>query len=590
MDEEEVGGRGGRRAPARAASGLGVGLKTALAAGAATLAILALAVLAPRGDASGLDEETFNDAGFLAVRTLASTDPEWWVGSGGVDLLAKSREVFADLFGEPGTRWWEDTARRIEELDLNQLEREEREEASRARERFMAAMEKWQKGGGADPRASANATRRLERTLERIDAKTELVVAGAWIREDGGATEGKVLAQHPASVSYDWSKRTTVGAGAYVDGMVGPTPARVFVAPMGKPKEGKPLVAYVALWKGNLATKAGGPSGLGLAMLLLGPLVVGGIAALVASAHAKHVKALAREIDRLGQAGASSRALRAQGAEASAVARSVERMVANLEFRSQHGNADLDEVVQRERRVAEEIHAALIGKNPPRLSDYEVETLFKPGFEIGGDHFEYFRIDEVHVGVILLDTNVRGIPAALVMASVRSYVRAVAPGVLSPAEVLRQVNRNLAGDLPPGRHVTAVYVVIDTKEGKATVASAGHLPLLVYRHASGKVAKVNPEGIALGLDVGPVFDRALQEGDIPIGVGDRIVLYTDGALQVTNADGEEFGEQNFYGAVAREAPKNSQAFVNFVGSTIDRFHLDAPQSDDITISTVKRLK
>jgi len=152
------------------------------------------------------------------------------------------------------------------------------------------------------------------------------------------------------------------------------------------------------------------------------------------------------------------------------------------------------------------------------------------------------------------------------------------------------VNRNLTGDLPPGRHVTALYVVMDLKQGKATLASAGHLPLLVYRHATGKIAKVNPEGIALGLDPGPLFDRSLQEGDIPIGVGDRIVLYTDGALKIVDEAGEEFGESRFYATVTREAPKNSQAFVNFVGSAIDQFHLNTPQNDDITISTVKRLK
>jgi serine phosphatase RsbU (regulator of sigma subunit) len=152
------------------------------------------------------------------------------------------------------------------------------------------------------------------------------------------------------------------------------------------------------------------------------------------------------------------------------------------------------------------------------------------------------------------------------------------------------VNHHLAGDLPPGRHVTALYAVIDTAQGKATIASAGHLPLLVYRHASGKMAKVNPEGIALGLDVGPVFDRTLQEGDVPIGVGDRIVLYTDGALKTQDETGDEFGEHRFYEAVHREAPKNSQAFVNFVGGAIDQFHLTSPQNDDITISTVKRLK
>jgi sigma-B regulation protein RsbU (phosphoserine phosphatase) len=162
--------------------------------------------------------------------------------------------------------------------------------------------------------------------------------------------------------------------------------------------------------------------------------------------------------------------------------------------------------------------------------------------------------------------------------------------VLSPAQVLREVNRQLAGELPPGRHVTALYAVLNTSAGTATLASAGHLPLLVYRHATGKLAMVNPEGLALGMDTGPVFDDALQEGEIPLGVGDRIVLYTDGALKVQSAGGEEYGEQRFYQSVGREAPKNSQAFVNFVGGAIDLFHVEAPQNDDITISTIKRLR
>jgi serine phosphatase RsbU (regulator of sigma subunit) len=122
------------------------------------------------------------------------------------------------------------------------------------------------------------------------------------------------------------------------------------------------------------------------------------------------------------------------------------------------------------------------------------------------------------------------------------------------------------------------------------MVSAAGQPVLVFRQASGKIAKINPAGIAMGLDVGPVFDRELQEGDVPLGPGDRLVFYTDGALRITNEAGEEFGEQRFYGAVAREAPKNSQAFVNFVGSAIDQFHLTTQQNDDVTISTVKRLR
>jgi sigma-B regulation protein RsbU (phosphoserine phosphatase) len=348
------------------------------------------------------------------------------------------------------------------------------------------------------------------------------------------------------------------------------------------------MTAYVSVF--DAGGTGGGGAALGMAMLLLGPLLVGFTAFGVANAHTKGVRALAREIDRLGSSGDPTREIRAQGAEAAALARSVERMVSNLEFRDKHDGADLEEVVDREQQVAEEIHGALMSKNPPRLGNYEVETLFKPGFEIGGDHFEYFRIDDDHLGIILLDTNVRGIPAALVMASAKSYIRSAAPGILSPADLLKKVNKQLAGELPAGRHVTALYVVLSQADGSATLASAGHLPLLVYRHQTGKMAKVNPEGIAMGLDAGPTFDASLQEGDIPIGVGDRIVLYTDGALKIQNEEGEEFGESRFYGAVTAEAPKNSQAFVNFVGAAIDRFHLEVPQNDDITISTIKRLR
>ena len=93
-----------------------------------------------------------------------------------------------------------------------------------------------------------------------------------------------------------------------------------------------------------------------------------------------------------------------------------------------------------------------------------------------------------------------------------------------------------------------------------------------------------------GLDVGPVFDREITEVEVEIGVGDRLVLHTDGALKVQSDTGDEYGEARLYASIKQEAPKNSQAFVNFVGGTIDQFHLTTPQNDDITISTVKRLK
>jgi len=414
------------------------------------------------------------------------------------------------------------------------------------------------------------------------------------LKNPGAGAQIVVSQPDNATIAPDWSTySTSASKGGSVSGQASigsdSWPVTIYLAELPGSTTTSRLMASAAVYEAGSAGGGGG-AGLGLILLVLGPLLAGFATFAVANGFGAKIKTLAREIDRLGSTGDPTRSLRADGAEASLVARSVERMVSTLEFRSKHDGADLDEVAQRERAVAEEIHKGLVSKHPPRLDGYEVETLFKPGFEIGGDHFEYFRIDDTHLGLILLDTNVRGLQAALVMASTRAYVRTAAPGVLSPAQVLREVNRHLAGELPPGRHVTALYAVLDMNAGTATLASAGHLPLLVYRHAAGKLSMVNPEGLALGMDTGPVFDDALQEGEIPLGVGDRIVMYTDGALKIQNADGEEFGEQRFYQSVSREAPKNSQAFVNFVGGGIDAFHVGAQQNDDITISTIKRLR
>jgi serine phosphatase RsbU (regulator of sigma subunit) len=596
MDEEEIsrGGRGGRggRAARHTSGGMSFATKAALITGGATLLVMAIALaMAGRGpDAT----ESMDDAGHAAVQMLARTDPSWWAGgSTGVDPIKHTQRVFVDLFGETGKTWWENQTS-FRETPFTQTDEwapDERDRLKEAKRQYTAGEEKWSGGGAEDPAKDATVVlTRLAGPGSPIVRNPGYIIVGAWIREAAGLGEGPLFASYPASdrIRYDWTGWST--ADPQVEGEVAGNKVTIYTGDLGKPPKGKPLRAYVALMRNPQAPKPGGGGNLGIVLAILGPLLVGGLAYAIAGAHTKNVRSLAREIDRLGSSGDATRTLRAQGGDAAMVARAVERMVGHLEFRSKHGDADLEEIAEKERKVAEEIHSALISKNPPRLSNYEVETLYKPGFEIAGDHFEYFPIDQHHLGVILLDTNVRGLPAALVMASARSYVRAAAPGELSPAAVLKTVNRNLAGDLPAGRHVTALYVVIDTREGKATIASAGHLPLIVYRHASGKVAKVNPEGIALGLDHGPVFERALQEGDIPIGLGDRIVLYTDGALNISNEYGEEYGESRFYESVAREAPKNSQAFVNFVGSAIDQFHLNATQDDDITISTVKRLK
>ena len=568
-------------------------LKAALVAALLTALGVGATVLMGQDKGNAGAQDGRGAYGAAAAAALAGGDGAWWTGkaTGAKHNYGWVHKQIKALFGDEGDEFVRSQVHKIENPgNLDAMSASEREEFRVRKDRFYERRERLEGATAAEENDGARALRCLASGWNRVSKQVGdprfTTIAGVVMQ---GGKAGKVLAKLPArcGIAPNWE--------AFAHGQM---PGTVTISGTSydvtfhqtEIKGGSPtkrLTALAAVYEKG-APKGG--SGLGLLMLVLAPLLTGAGTYAVANGLTKNIRGVAREIDRLGTSGNPDRHIRADGAEASLVARSVERMVGNLEFRAKHDGEDLEEVVSREQRVAEEIHQSLMSKNPPRLDGYEVETLFKPGFEIGGDHFEYFRIDESHLGIILLDTNVRGVPAALVMAAARAYVRTEAPGVLSPAEVLRTVNRSLAGDLPPGRHVTALYVVLNTEAGTATLASAGHLPLLVYRHSTGKMAMVNPEGLALGLDTGPVFEDALQEGEIPIGVGDRLVLYTDGALKVQNAEGEEFGEQRFYKVVGKEAPKNSQAFVNFVGGGIDMFHLDAQQNDDITISTIKRLR
>jgi serine phosphatase RsbU (regulator of sigma subunit) len=227
---------------------------------------------------------------------------------------------------------------------------------------------------------------------------------------------------------------------------------------------------------------------------------------------------------------------------------------------------------------------------PPRVDGYEIEAVHKPCSPSANDYYDYFTVDATHLGIVIADMPHAGAQGAFTASTFRALMRAYAPEETSPAAVLGRVNRIMANELKRGDHISAMYAVLDTEKGIAAVASAGHLPLVFWKLEKKGSALLNPEGIAIGLDTGPVFEKTVVDKRIKLDRGDRLVIYTDGPVAATNINGEEFGEQRFYYLVNREAPKNSAAFVNFVANEVDLFHEGAPQQDDITIVTVRKVK
>ena len=181
----------------------------------------------------------------------------------------------------------------------------------------------------------------------------------------------------------------------------------------------------------------------------------------------------------------------------------------------------------------------------------------------------------------------RGVPAAIVLSMARSLFHAV--GVLkgSPGDALRAINRILSQDLRRGMYVSALYAIVDPATGAGTLASAGHrVPALQFVSTSGGLRKLQADGIAIGLDKGPVFDRSLTETAFTLDPGDRLVLATEGAFLLQDASGEALGEDAFLRVVLACCKKG--VGVAAILSTLENRLGAQPGDHEVTVVMASR--
>ena len=193
------------------------------------------------------------------------------------------------------------------------------------------------------------------------------------------------------------------------------------------------------------------------------------------------------------------------------------------------------------------------------------------------------------VGLLVCDVSGKGLPGALVGSTARSYLRAELLAGRDVAQSFQLLNRQIVQDVRRGMYVTALYVLLDPRQGTATVACAGHkLPLVRYTAADKKLRLVQPEGIALGFDKGPVFDRSLEIQRVPLEPGDRLVLVNTGAVSLTNAAGQELGEKAFYKQVLAFAAEPADQFLERLKGALTKYAGQGALPRDVSIVSVRR--
>ena len=249
--------------------------------------------------------------------------------------------------------------------------------------------------------------------------------------------------------------------------------------------------------------------------------------------------------------------------------------------RRQEVEAKERERIQQELRVAALIQQTLLPKELPSIEGWGVNAFYRPARAVGGDFYDFIDLGGNRHGVIIGDVTDKGVPAALVMATCRSMLRAAAPKHASPSAVLVEVNEAIVQEIPPNMFVTCLYAIFDTKDGDVVFANAGHnLPYVRTEHG---VVELRATGMPLGLMPGMAYDETTYH----MSDGDVMVLTSDGITEAHDPGREMYGFSRLMGRVAgRSRPEDLVAAI--VGDLEAWTGPDAEQEDDITLVVVSR--
>ena len=248
--------------------------------------------------------------------------------------------------------------------------------------------------------------------------------------------------------------------------------------------------------------------------------------------------------------------------------------------------------LEEELRIARQIQMSLLPRGPLDMPGLGVTALCVPAREVGGDYYDFFRLGNGRLGVLIADVSGKGTSAALYMAELKGLVLSLSEIYESPRQLLIEVNRIISENLDSRSFITMTYAVLDLPQRTMTFARAGHTPLIYLPFAAGRqTAQVLvPSGMVLGLRIvgaAEKFAQLLEEDRINLETGDVIVFYTDGITEAMNAESDLFGDSRLSQIVEEHGHLDSGELRERILREIEAFVGSADQHDDMTMILLK---
>ncbi|MFH0920922.1 MAG: GAF domain-containing SpoIIE family protein phosphatase, partial [Fibrobacterota bacterium] len=242
-------------------------------------------------------------------------------------------------------------------------------------------------------------------------------------------------------------------------------------------------------------------------------------------------------------------------------------------------------------KAAQEIQLSLIPKDIPATQTLDIAMHFSPTQQIGGDYYDFIRIDDTHLGVIIADVSGKGVTGGLVMSVMRTIMRMISENNYSPRAVLTELNHGVAIAVKE-KHmfITVMYCIFDEAGKTVKVCRGGHNPFLVCKGATGEIQMLKPEGIALGIIDSATFSKLTKEIEVPYQSGDSFYLYTDGVVEEFDKNRQMFGEERLKAYIAKTKDDPSEPVIAGLVKALDIFRGEnQEQHDDTAMIRIKAL-
>ncbi len=240
--------------------------------------------------------------------------------------------------------------------------------------------------------------------------------------------------------------------------------------------------------------------------------------------------------------------------------------------------------------IAREIQQAILPHsftlNIPNNDAIDIYATMLAAKDVGGDFYDFYTIDETHIGFTIADVSGKGVPAAIYMAVSRTMIKANGKRGISPEECMRIVNNLLCEEDMYSMFVTALYGIYETDTGKVEYCNAGHDRPYIF-HANGNIEEVKAD---INLALGVMNNITYTKNTLILQPGDALITYTDGVPEAEDIDHNQFGTERLVKTISKMKGATSKRIVEEINKQVKDFAGQVTQFDDITQLIIKRNK